>query len=188
MEIINIELDPVLVTEQVLGEMVQEFPFRSACTVPEGVKEYTTGKKVCDIGCAFGDMMHQFSKVAESVVGIELQEDRFRSSKERGLNVMCGNMFRIPNFPIVDVYYLWGPSPEVSINMVRWLMENDDVNDCVILTSAHTEGANHVKVSVNKYNGKVLSIPYKEFNHDKERMEEGNWWIGVIEKKVGVHV
>ena len=187
MEIIDIELDPVPITEELLPEMVKEFPWRSACTVPEGVKDYIEGKFVCDIGCAEGDMLYQFSKVADRVKGIELDSDRFRFAKERGLDVICGNMFRIKNFPIADVYYLWGPSPEASMNMVSWVMNHPKVENCFVLSGGR-ENANHVEVSVNKFNGKVLAIPYKEYNYNLEREEEGKWWVGVVEKKAGVHV
>ena len=188
MEIIDIELDPVPVTEELLPEMVREFPWRSPCVTAQGIKDYITGKFVCDIGCAEGDMLNQFKKVADRCVGIELVPDRFRHAHERGLKVICGNMFRIPNFPhAAEVFYLWGPSPEVSINMVRWIMNNPKIENCTILSGGRNGGP-HVMTSVNSYNGKILAIPYREFNEDLERVEEGKWWVGVIEKKAGVHV
>lgn len=188
MEIINVELDPVPITEQLLPEMIRVFPWRSACTVPEGIKGYIADKFVCDIGCAEGDMLYQFSKVANRCVGIELNPDRFRYAKERGLNVICGNMFRIKNFPFAaEVFYLWGPSPEASINMVRWIMEHPKIKNCVVLTGGRN-GAPHITSCIDKYDGKALVIPYKEYSEDLEREEEGKWWVGVIEKKTGVHV
>lgn len=189
MEIIDIELDPEVITEQVKPEMVRSFPWRSASTSPEGLKDIMQGKSVCDIGCAEGDMLMQFAKVASRVVGIERDMDRFRPAVERGLKVLSGNFFRIKNrdFPVCDVYHLWGPSPETSQLMVDHLMGHEKVRNCTILTAGR-DGAPHVKASVEKWGGHVRAIPYKEFNEDLERIEEGKWWIGVIEKKVGVHV
>ena len=189
MEIIDIELDPIAITEQVKGEMVRHFPWRSASTSGEGLKEIISGKSVCDVGCAEGDLMVQFAKHASSVVGIEMNPDRFPAAIERGLTVKVGNFFRIrkAEFPVCEVYHLWGPSPETSQLMVDHLMAHPKVEECTILTAGRN-GAPHVKRSVEKWGGKVLAIPYEEWSEQLERIETGKWWIGVIEKKAGVHV
>jgi hypothetical protein len=189
MEIIEIELDPVPIREATKDEWLRVFPWRSPSSAPEGLKEIVSGKSLCDVGCAEGDMLYQFAKYAESVVGIEMNPDRFPVAIKRGLTVKVGNFFRIRNaeFPVCDVYYLWGPSPETSQLMVDHLMAHPKVQEAIILTAGRN-GAPHVTKSVTKWDGKVLTIPYKEFNEDLEREEEGKWWVGVIEKKTDVHV
>lgn len=189
MEIIDIELDPVAITEQVKDEWHRHFPWRSACTSPEGLKDIVSGKSVCDIGCAEGDLMTQFAKHAKSVVGIEMDPDRFSVAINRGLTVKVGNFFRIrkAEFPVCEVYHLWGPSPETSQLMVDHLMAHPKIEECTILTAGR-QNAPHVKRSVEKWDGHVLAIPYEEWTEDLDRIEKGKWWIGVIEKKAGVHV
>jgi hypothetical protein len=190
MEIIDIELDPVPIREETKDEWLRVFPWRSPSSAPVGLKDVIAGKSLCDIGCAEGDMINQFSKHAESVVGIEMDPDRFSVAINRGLTVKVGNFFRIPNaeFPVCDVYYLWGPSPQSSMLMVDHLMAHPKVKEGAIILSAGRTGAPHVEKSVKKWDGKVLAIPYEEWNEDLERVESGKWWVGVIEKKTGVHV
>ena len=189
MEIIDIELDPVSIRESTKEEWIRKFPWRSASTSVEGFKDIISGKSVCDIGCAEGDLMVQIAKHASSVVGIEMNPDRFPAAINRGLTVKVGNFFRIrkAEFPVCEVYHLWGPSPETSQLMVDYLMDHPKVEECTILTAGR-QNAPHVMKSVEKWDGKVLAIPYEEWTEDLDRIEIGKWWIGVIEKKTGIHV
>lgn len=50
---------------------VLDCPYRSPLAVAEVIKPLITNKVVCELGCASGDLLYEFSRYAKYVVGIE---------------------------------------------------------------------------------------------------------------------
>jgi len=80
---------------------VLEYPYRSPLKVAEVLKDIIKDKVVCDVGCACGDLMFEFSKYAKKVVGVEHEEKRAKIARERGFEVYENTV------PDADIYYVW---------------------------------------------------------------------------------
>ena len=83
-----------------MTETILDYPYRSPLKVAEVLKELIKDKVVCDVGCACGDLMIEFSKYAKRVIGIEERKEEREITIKRGLEV-------VDNLPDADVYYVW---------------------------------------------------------------------------------
>lgn len=81
-------------------------PYRSPIEIPSLVAHYLYGKSFCEIGCGEGDLLFEFSKYADNVIGIEIDPVFAESAKAKGLNVIEGNVLSM-TIPKCDVYYFW---------------------------------------------------------------------------------
>jgi predicted TPR repeat methyltransferase len=79
---------------------VLNYPLRSPLKVAETIKDIIRDKIVCDVGCACGDLMFEFSKYCKKVIGIEYDKERVEIARKRGLEV-------VDKLPDADVYYIW---------------------------------------------------------------------------------
>ena len=61
---------------------VLDYPYRSPLKVAEALKDIIKDKVVCDVGCACGDLMVEFSKYAKRVVGIECDKEKSEIAKK----------------------------------------------------------------------------------------------------------
>jgi hypothetical protein len=87
--------------ENMLNHPVLKYPFRSPLVVAEKIKDIINGKVVCDVGCAYGDLMIELSRHCRKVVGVEHEFARAEAARSRGLEVSDGDI------PEADVYYVW---------------------------------------------------------------------------------
>ena len=81
-------------------------PWRSPLVVVEAIKDIIKDKVVCDLECACGDIMIEMKKYAKEVIGIEMDPKRVKIAKERGLNVVEGDIFK-DKLPEAEIYYIW---------------------------------------------------------------------------------
>lgn len=82
-------------------ETILNYPYRSPLKVAEVLKDIIKDKVVCDVGCACGDLMFEFSKYCKSVLGVEHDKDRLNIAISRGF---CVTKNIIPE---ADIYYVW---------------------------------------------------------------------------------
>lgn len=95
----------------------------SPVIVAEIVKEIIKGKKVCDIGCRKGFLLSAFAKYASEVVGIEKDENFCQICRNKGLNVINGDVFEM-EIPEADVYYFWF-GEEHALRVIKKLREQN---------------------------------------------------------------
>ena len=80
---------------------ILQYPDRSPLNIAFVLKDIIKDKTVCDIGCACGDLLIEFSKFCKNVLGVERNKDHLYVARARGLVV---NENEIPD---ADVYYVW---------------------------------------------------------------------------------
>jgi len=83
-----------------LPHPIMDYPHRSPLKVAEVLQDMIRDKVVCDVGCACGDLMFEFSKYCKRVVGIEKDPVRAGITRKRGLEL-------VDHLPDADIYYLW---------------------------------------------------------------------------------
>mgnify|MGYP001492305688 CR=1 FL=1 len=98
-------LDDIQWGQEVIEKITNQCPNRSPLAIVEALKPYIEGKVVCDVGCREGDMLVLFSKYAREVIGIEINVEQVEICHSKGLNVICGDMYK--EIPKADVYYVW---------------------------------------------------------------------------------
>ncbi len=91
-----------IIRDEVLQANVAFSPPETA----EALKYIITGKVVCDVGCAYGDLLEAFSKYAKKVIGMERYPHRARVARAKGFEVTDGDALKDP-IPKADVYYIW---------------------------------------------------------------------------------
>lgn len=90
------------------GQTLLKPPCRSPLVIVEVIKPYITGKVVCELGSACGDLSLEMAKFAKKVIGIEYDPKRVEISRKRGVYTIYADMFSLPPLPgPIDVYYLW---------------------------------------------------------------------------------
>jgi len=93
---------------------VLNYPLRSPLKVAETIKDIIRDKIVCDVGCACGDLMFEFSKYCKKVIGIEYDNNRAEIARKRGFEV-------VDKLPNADVYYIWIGIDSSSENVMNQL-------------------------------------------------------------------
>jgi len=109
---------------------VLDYPYRSPLKVAEALKDIIKDKVVCDVGCACGDLMVEFSKYANKVIGIECDKEKSEIAKKRGFQV-------VDIVPNADVYYVWigiDSSSEDVMNQLKTkkgklILAEEDIQD-----------------------------------------------------------
>ena len=147
-------------------------PYRSPLAIVEAMKDIIKDKVVCDVGCAYGDIMIEMKKYAKEVVGIDDKEDRITVAKERGLNVIKGDIFN-DLIPEADVYYLW---------IVKYVVKKvvDMIPKGIIIVGADTSWQDeHLFIEDLNLGGRQIEVPY---NEGEDWREKGVFKLFVIEK------
>jgi hypothetical protein len=98
-----------------LRELVamQQHPMLTAprCTpraAIQAARPWIKGTRVFEIGTALGDnLLHLlWDGGARSIAGMEVDKEKARKCRRRGLDVMCGDVFK-SHLPEADLYYFW---------------------------------------------------------------------------------
>ena len=55
-------------------DTVLKSPDRSPLVIAEAIKDIIEDKVVCDLGCAYGDLMIEMQKYAKEVIGVEVHD------------------------------------------------------------------------------------------------------------------
>ena len=85
------------------------YPSRMALHAAHSLEPILRGKRVCDIGCAWGDLLEymRVNAICSEVCGIELRDlSHLESMSTRNQYITYGNVFDI-GVPDADVYLLW---------------------------------------------------------------------------------
>jgi len=81
-------------------------PYRSPLIIVETIKDIIEDKIVCVLGCASGDLLIEMKKYAKEVMGMENSYPSVMEARERGLDVIWGDIFK-NKIPAAEVYYVW---------------------------------------------------------------------------------
>ena len=139
-------------------EFRTEFPIRSPIQTAEAIRRFIRGKIICDVGCASGDMVLQFSKYAKYAYGINWDQNEAATARERGADVVVGDVFNM-DLPYADYYFIyWGPGEAVPfLDRMR-----NHPHPCTILASGH-EDQPFLEWYAKEYGAtKILTFPYRE--------------------------
>jgi len=91
----------------------------------EKMKDMVKDKVFCDLGMRKGDFALEMQKYAKRVNGIEFNEEFYKQSIEKGLDVSLGN-FLIDPLPEADIYYLWVGSDKRKLICDRLRVEKPE--------------------------------------------------------------
>lgn len=157
---------------------IRETPYRSPQVVSETVRDVIQDKTVCELGCAEGDNMIFMSEYAKRVLGMELNEQRYRFAKQRNLEVIVGDYHR-DSLPKADVYYFW-PDDGESDNekLVRKILANKDFHGTIIVGGDTAMPSEVASVNRCAKLGKLVEVPY---NEGKKHRQSGIFLLAIIE-------
>ena len=139
---------------------VLEPPYRSPLAVIEAIKDIIKDKVVCDLGCAYGDLMIEMQKYAKEVIGVEVHDEAAKGAINRGLNVIEGDMYKI-DIPQADVYYLWISIPDWDLPKIPKLLKKG-IWIIAADTSIKEEEVTLSIISLCKLEENRIDVPYNE--------------------------
>lgn len=165
-----------LVQGVVRHRMARRCPWRSPIAVGEALRDIVSGKRVCDLGCAEGDLLLVLSQFASSVIGVEHNMRRGRVAVSRGFDVMRVNYLK-DDLPLADVYYCW---PDETGNLLSTVERFENSSAIVILGGdTHLEHeVNDIMACKDKYGGELRTVEYNEGQRGRRR---GKFLLLVIE-------
>jgi hypothetical protein len=156
-------------------------PLRTPMAVADAIKDLIQDKIVCELGCAEGDNLVFMSKYAKSVFGIEYMPHRFQVAKQRGLNVMVGDYYRLEQFPAADVYYYWPDDGEKDNEyLLEKIMNQEDFEGTVIIGGDPGFSSEIPSVMRCAKKGRLLKVPY---NEGEGHRQNGVFYVAVISKE-----
>lgn len=143
---------------------IYKVPQRTPKAVVEAVVDIIQGKKVCDIGCAAGDLLAFMSCYASSVVGVEFEGRRSKQAIVRGIEVVEGDAFLMPELPKADVYYFWD-GEVINMRLLKKLLRDRNFHGTILYAVGdHTLYAESPSPVIPFISGPsdVRHIPYNE--------------------------
>jgi SAM-dependent methyltransferase len=92
--------------------LILNYPWRSPSIVPATIQNIIKDKVVCDVGCAYGDLLVELSKFCKRAIGVENDKERLCVARQRGFEV------EEVSIPLADVYYVW-----IGEASLPWVLE-----------------------------------------------------------------
>lgn len=156
---------------------IKQPPYRTPKAVSEAIKDIISNKVVCDIGCAEGDHMVFMSRYAKKVIGVEIDQTRYKFAIERNLDVIVEDYRKI-DLPDADVYYIW---PNNSIDnpfIIKKALNKTNFNGYVIIgaDSGYEPEVPMIKKCAKL--GRLLEIP---FNEGSGHRQNGIFFVVIID-------
>ena len=145
------------------------------------MRELIRGKTICDVGCAKGDMVMQFSRFAAYAFGINDNKEEVDIARGREVDVLYGDALKM-DIPAAHFYFFYWDET-VGSPFIQRMMDSQP-GPFTILTSGY-EGKGWQNIYINDWNpSTVYTFPYIESGTVKEELApaEGTWWLVAIEK------